>query len=100
MTITTNHENADLNVVLTGRLDSVTANELDNVLQKELTQDTTSLTVNLKEIDFISSKGLRVLVAAYKKLTGKPMTLVGANPSVLEVLRLSGLLKIFTIKEN
>jgi len=84
--------------MLAGRLDSATAGELEERINAELTPETGELTIDLREVDFISSKGLRVLVAAYHMLESKKVTLIDANASIQEVLRLSGLLKIFTVK--
>jgi len=93
--------NNEGNLVITpiGRLDSLTAGDLEAVFNEEITDGVKSLTVNLKNVDFVSSKGLRVLVGAYKKLDGREMILNNVNSSITEVLKLSGLLKIFTINE-
>ena len=95
----TENENA-LQIAMDGRLDSVTSDDLTKVLEEKLNDGTASLTLNLKNVDFISSKGLRVLVAAYRKLNGKELILTGANSSVKEILRLSGLLNIFKLVEE
>lgn len=100
MTIDIKKENNDLTVIPVGRLDSTTAGALDEVLKREINTDTTSLTVNMSGVDFISSMGLRVLVAAYQRLGVKVVNINGANASVLEVLSLSGLDKIFRIAQS
>jgi len=97
MTTEIRRNDGNLTVVLSGRLDSTTSGELEEILKKELDGEVSSLTVDLERIDFISSKGLRVLVGAYQTLNGKEMTLSGANSSIKELLRMSGLLKIFTV---
>ena len=97
MTIELNDNNGDLLVKLAGRLDSTTAGELEESFKAELNDSVRSLTVDLKKVDFISSKGLRVLVGAYKTLGRKGVTLTGANSSVTEILRLSGLYNVFKI---
>ena len=89
--------NGDLLVKLTGRLDSTTAGNLEETFSTALNDSVRSLTIDLEEVDFISSKGLRVLVGAYKTLGRKGLTLTGANSSVSEVMRLSGLNRIFKI---
>ncbi|HBL40910.1 MAG TPA: anti-sigma factor antagonist [Ruminococcaceae bacterium] len=91
----------DNNVVLCpmGRLDSTTAGEFEANALPLITDAVASFTVDMNEVDFISSKGLRVLVSAHKKLNGKKLILVGVNNSVKEVLKLSGLLKIFDVRE-
>lgn len=100
MKIETTENEGKLSVVLEGRLDSVTADELSKVLEEKLNDSTASLSVDLKNVDFVSSKGLRVLVSAYRQLKGKELALVNPNASVKDVLRLSGLLKIFRIIEE
>jgi len=94
--------NKDGNITLTpdGRLDSLTAGDFENAVNDALGWDINSLTIDLKDVDFVSSKGLRVLVGAYKKLDGKDMYLEHVNSSVMEVLKLSGLLKVFKVNEN
>jgi len=98
MTVNTITNEGAVTLKLSGRLDSTTAGELEEVMKSVITDGLTALTVDLAEVDFVSSKGLRVLVAAYKLLNGREMTLQGPNASVLEVLRLSGLLNVFTVK--
>lgn len=98
MTINVEKNNDDLKFILKGRLDSTTADELDAAMSKELENATGNVTVDLSDVDFISSKGLRVLVGAYKKLSNKELILKGANESIKEVIRLSGLLKIFKME--
>lgn len=95
MNIEVKREEGNVTVKMNVRLDSTTAPDLDKVLQEEAENVKDTLTVDLKNVDFVSSIGLRVLVAAYRKLDGKDMIISGANSSVLEVLKLSGLLKIF-----
>jgi len=94
--------NKDGNITLIpdGRLDSLTAGEFEEVVNDALSWDFNSLTIDMKGVDFVSSKGLRVLVGAYKKLNGKDMYLEHVNSSIMEVLKLSGLLKVFKINEN
>lgn len=97
MTIDFTKENETLTVTLDGRLDSTTAGDLENFLEKELDDSTASLTFDFAGVDYISSKGLRILVATFKKMNGRPMTIANANDSVKEIMRLSGLLKVFNV---
>lgn len=97
MTIDFTKENEVLSVALDGRLDSTTAGDLENFLEKELDDSTASLTFDFAGVDYISSKGLRILVATFKKMNGRPMTIANANASVKEIMRLSGLLKVFNV---
>jgi len=83
-----------------GRLDSLTAGDFETELNQIINDEIKSLTIDLEAVDFVSSKGLRVLVGAYKKMNGKDVILDNANSSIMEVLRLSGLLKVFKINEK
>jgi len=97
MNIETLKNEGAVTLKLHGRLDSTTSGELETSLKTVICDELTALTIDLSDVDFISSKGLRVLVAAYKQLNGREMILHGPNASIIEVLRLSGLLKIFTV---
>lgn len=97
MTIEVIKNNGELTVGLNGRLDSTTAGQLLDTFSSELDANVKSLTVDLSRVDYVSSMGLRVLLGAYKTMNGRGMTIAGANQSVIDILRMSGLLKIFKI---
>lgn len=99
MTIEKTMTDGALTITPVGRLDSLTAGELEAVVNESVGEALTKLTFDMKDVDFISSKGLRVLVAAYKKMNGKEVLLENVNASVREVLKLSGLTRVFTIHE-
>lgn len=98
MKIETKNENGSFNIVLNGRLDSMSAGDLESLLDTSLTDSIQTLFFDMASVDYVSSKGLRVLVSAYKKMNGKVVTIANANDSVKEVLRLSGLMKFFDVK--
>ena len=87
-----------LTVAPAGRLDSATSDSFSEYILSLFTEDIKTLIIDFSEIDFISSKGLRVLVALYKQLNGRKMVLTGANSSVMEIFRISGFLKVFDIQ--
>ncbi len=90
-------ENKNTIIFLNIRLDSTTAGEFDNLLKQEVPNVENGLILNFKNVDFISSIGLRVLVSAYKNLNGKKLIITEANSSVKEIINLSGLLSVFTL---
>lgn len=90
-------ENGNTVIHLNCRLDSSTAGEFEALLKKEVPEVENTLVLNFVNVDFISSIGLRVLVAAYRNLGGKGFVIQNANSSVREVLNLSGLLTLFTV---
>jgi anti-sigma B factor antagonist len=84
---------------IVGRLDGVTAAAHESALRALVTPAQQSLTIDLADLEYVSSAGLRVLLIAAKavKAAGGAVTLASPAPNVLEVLRMSGFDKIFTI---
>ena len=88
----------ELTVKLEGRLDSATSGEFSDFIEEHFVGDINDLMLDFADVDFISSKGLRVLVTIFKNLGNRKMEIINANSSVVDVLRVSGLLKIFTLQ--
>ena len=80
-----------------GRLDTVTAPELEAAL-KELLPAVDDLTLDFEKLDYISSAGLRVLLSAQKVMTkqGK-MQVVHVNGIIMEIFEVTGFSEILTI---
>ena len=98
MKITKNLNGNSLNVALEGRLDTTTAPELEQAL-KESMDAATELTLDFSKLDYISSAGLRVLLAAHKAMAKKSgMKVVNANEMVKEVFDVTGFADILTIE--
>lgn len=75
---------------LTGRLDTVTAPELEKALA-ELLPQADSLVLDLGSLEYISSAGLRVILKAYKALSAKGgLKLTGVQEAVREVFDITG----------
>ena len=85
-------------MALTGRLDTTTAPELEAALQKIL-PETTQLTFDFSELEYISSAGLRVLLSAQKVMNkqGK-MVVKNVKDVVREVFEVTGFTDILTIE--
>ena len=84
-------------VTVTGRIDSVTYSEFENVLQAELEQGKVNIALDFSGVEFISSAGLRVLVNARKTVKNAGGRIVIAQPSqqVTETLEIAGLEVLF-----
>ena len=80
-----------LSVALVGRLDAVTAIQLDSVLKSSL-QGVQILTFDLKDLIYIASAGLRILLKYQKLLdkAGGEMTIRNVRVEVREVLDMTG----------
>ena len=87
-----------LTVALEGRLDTVTAPELEGELTASL-DGTEELVLDMKDLEYISSAGLRVLLSAQKNMSGKgSMKLINVNETVMEILEVTGFTDILTIE--
>ena len=91
-----NGETATL--IVSGRLDTQTAPELENELDAILT-DLKDLTFDMTNLEYVSSAGLRVILKAQKAMnTQGSMKLTGVNDSIMEVFDITGFLDILTIE--
>ena len=98
MTITTNLNGTALEIALEGRLDTMTAPELEAELNKTM-GDAETLTLDFSKLDYISSAGLRVLLSAHKVMSGKGgMKVTHVNEIVREVFEVTGFSDILTIE--
>lgn len=87
-----------LTLVLTGRLDTTTAPELEEVLRTEL-EGVRSLNLDFTALDYISSAGLRVLLGAQKVMNRQgEMKLCGVNETISEIFDITGFTDILTIE--
>ncbi len=89
----------DLTVEVEDRVDTITSQELEKELNKEL-DNITSLTLDFTKLEYISSAGLRVLIATQKKLKSKdvPLVIKNINETIEEIFGMSGFDKILTIE--
>ena len=85
-----------LTVLLEGRLDSFTAPELDAVFDKNLS-DIDELVMDLENLEYISSAGLRVVLKTQKVMGAGRMTVVHVNEVIMEVFDITGFVDILTI---
>ena len=85
-------------LIISGRIDTITAPELDKVF-RENAEVCEKMIFDMSEVDYISSAGIRSLVAAHRKMAGKGgLVLRGLNKSVLSILEMTGLSKKLNIE--
>lgn len=90
-------ENGTGCLALEGRLDTVSAPELEQVI-RDILPDLTELTLDLEQLDYISSAGLRVLLSAQKVMNRQGrMTVKNVNETILEIFEVTGFTEILTI---
>ncbi len=82
---------SDVNtIVLSGRLDTVTAPQLEAELEKILS-DSDTLVLDMANLEYISSAGLRVILKAQKAMNTKgTMKLIHVGESIMEVFDITG----------
>lgn len=87
---------------LKGRLDAVTAPELDKALIECETNKQNSIILDMAGVDYVSSAGLRSLLAGTKRQAPKKKKLVVCNltSGVMEIIRMAGFNQIFTIASS
>jgi len=97
MTIHKTQTGTELTVTLSGRLDTTTAPQLEAELKSSL-EGVTALTLDFKELEYISSAGLRVLLSAQKVMMrqGK-MVVCNVNETILEVFEVTGFSDVLTL---
>ena len=98
MTIHQEKNGTALKVALEGRLDTMTAPNLEETL-KEALEGVTELTFDFEKLDYISSAGLRVLLAAQKTMNRQGVMKVrNANEIIMEIFEVTGFSDILTIE--
>ena len=91
MTIDKQQNGAQLILSVAGKLDTLTSPQLEKVVQEEL-NGVQNLTLDLSQVHYVSSAGLRVCLSAQKHMNAAKGTLVikGVIPEVMEVFELAG----------
>lgn len=90
----------ELTVVLKGRLDTNTAPELEAELQNAL-EGIERLAFDIKELDYISSAGLRVLLSAQKIMNKQgSMVVRNAQAPIVEIFEVTGFTDILTLEND
>lgn len=98
MTITQNRDNTALTIALEGRLDTLTAPELETLLSSAL-EGVETLTLDFEKLDYISSAGLRVLLSTQKKMNGQgSMKVTHVNEIIREIFDVTGFSDILTVE--
>lgn len=91
-------EGSKLDIALEGRLDTTTAPDLEKELKESL-EGVSEFTLDFENLEYISSAGLRVLLAAQKTMSKQgEMTLIHVNDTVMEIFEVTGFSDILNIK--
>ncbi len=82
-----------------GRVDSYTAPELENTLTKLLNENGSKIVLNMQDVEYLSSAGLRAMVNALKdaQQSGGNLHLAAISDPTEMILRTVGMLQMFNI---
>lgn len=86
-------------IEVSGRMDTINSKDLDARLNSVLGRNIAKIVIDLEGVNYISSVGLRVLLASLKrqKENQRCLALAALQPFVKDVFRVTGLEKIFSI---
>ena len=98
MNIIKNKDGSRLTLALEGRLDTTTAPQLEEELKASL-EGVTALEMDFRQLEYLSSAGLRVLLAAQKVMNKQgSMVIRHVNETIHEVFEVTGFIDILTIE--
>ena len=98
MTINKTGSGSELTLAPEGRLDTVTAPELEAELKSSL-EGVSSLIFDFSGLEYISSAGLRVLLSAQKQMNKQgAMKLKNVNETIQEIFEVTGFADILTVE--
>lgn len=98
MTIEKNATEKTLEIKVSGRLDTTTAPQLEEAL-KESIKDSELLVFDFADLEYLSSAGLRVILAAQKTMNKQGKMIVKhVNETIMEIFEVTGFMDILTIE--
>ena len=91
-------ENEKLTICVIGSLDSITSSDLEEFIRDNI-EGVKELVLDFKELDYVSSAGLRVLLVTLKLMKAKgSIRIINVNDSVNEVLTMTGFANVLKIE--
>ncbi len=89
-----------ITIAVAGRLDTVTSSQLEQEVSEVFEEAKANIVFDFASLEYISSAGLRVLLAAQKQVNalGTEMKIIGANDVVKEIFEITGFSDIMHIE--
>ncbi|MBQ5562255.1 MAG: STAS domain-containing protein [Clostridia bacterium] len=98
MTIEMKKEKKSLTLKIAGRLDTTSAPEMEKAV-KENIGSVEELVIDMENLEYISSAGLRVLLSAQKTMNGQgSVKVINVSDTIMEIFEITGFNEIMTIK--
>lgn len=94
--------NQNVIITLKGRLDTMAAPQLDDEAKSIDFDEVETVTLNLKDLEYISSSGLRVILALYKSLKSKGgnLKIVNVSNTIMELFSMTGMSDYLDIEQK
>ncbi|MBP5570390.1 MAG: STAS domain-containing protein [Prevotella sp.] len=101
MEITINEKEGRIVAALIGDLDNTASSKAEKELAPLLERDDCDIELDCRELDYISSSGLRILLNIYKstRSNGRRAFISHLNEEVTDVFRIGGFLQLFEVIE-
>jgi anti-anti-sigma factor len=94
-------ENGVAKITLKGRLDTISAPQMGDELKKLIGQNIKDIVFYAKDLEYISSAGLRVIVFAKQKIgINTNVFVIAPKPEVVDVIRMTGFQTFIKIQDN
>lgn len=99
MKITKKFVDGVLTMEIDGRIDTMTSPELESELKRSVTNDVQSLIFDFAKVEYLTSAGIRVIMAAEKVMARQgQMKLINVNDEVNEIFDMTGLIDLLVIE--
>ena len=92
------HEDSTTYISISGNITSSNANELQDAVASE-PDGTENVIIDIKELEYISSAGLRVLLSLKKRCKTMPFSIINANEEVMNIFNVTGFAEIMNISQ-
>ena len=98
MNLTKKTNDTELPIAIEGRVDTVTSPELEKMIQASV-EGMETLVIDMANVEYISSAGLRVLLSAHKLMAKKGgMKVKNAGEDIMEIFEVTGFSDILDIE--
>ena len=98
MNLTKTTNDTELTIAIEGRVDTVTSPELEKMIQASV-EGMETLVIDMANVEYISSAGLRVLLSAHKLMAKKGgMKVKNAGEDIMEIFEVTGFSDILDIE--
>ena len=88
-----------ITIALDGRLDKLSSAAFDENLKKEI-EKKKNIVLDFKNLEYVSSAGLRILIACEKQLKtyDKDLEIINVNDDVMDIMKVTGFVYMLNIK--